>query len=493
MADCIIKIKENRERLGKLVLVSGDFNVLHPGHIRLLRFAKDCGDTLVVVVNGDKKITQENYHDQEHRLAVISSIACVDFSFASDEPIEQIIELLRPDIIVKGREHEHRYNPEQAAISHYGGKLVFSSGDTLQRTTSVFSYEQLPVIDVKKIKAFMVSHDIEMKDILDILQKFKQLNVAVVGDTIVDEYMQCNAVGMSQEDPTIVVTPDESKLFLGGAGITSAHTKALGAQAVSFLTIVGDDNLAKFALEKATDYQVKIHLFTDDTRPTTKKKRYRVGNKTLLRVNDFKEHDISAELQESILSKVSNIIGSIDLLVLSDFNYGVLPQPLVEKLISLCRQNGVFVAADSQTSSQVGDISRFQHVDLVTPTEREIRVALNNNRDGLIILTEKLHQKINCGNIVVTLADEGALLHIADKDIQGKWHNDKIPALASNPKDPAGAGDCLLAATAMSMRCGANLKLATLIGSIAAACQVSTVGNIPLDVNRLIEAIEPLG
>ncbi len=484
---------KKRDSLGKLILVTGDFNILHPGHIRLLRFAKECGDVLVVAVNSDDTLPNTQYNNQEDRSDVVSSLSFVDYCFINALPTTELIEKLQPKAMVKGREHEGKFNAEKLALEKFGGKLIFSSGYTFQKSSSVFQHENSqPLLNVNKVASYIKSHNINREAISEIIENFSQLNVLVIGDTIIDEYMQCNAVGMSQEDPTIVVTPDEKKLFLGGAGITSAHAKSLGAKNVSFYTVLGDDEAGEYAQEKISEYQLSANTFQDDTRPTTQKRRYRVGNKTLLRVNDFRDHDIGVDIQEAILEKLVAEIDNTDLVIFSDFNYGVLPQSLVDAIVELCNDKKVMIAADSQTSSQVGDISRFRNVDLITPTEREVRVALNNTRDGLVILTEKLHQKMQCHNIIVTLADEGALLHVTDSGKIRSWTNDKIPALAANVVDPAGAGDCMLASTAMALASGGDLWLSSLIGSVAAACQVSKVGNQPLSFQELQQAFDQL-
>jgi len=490
MAQILDELIGKRKALGKLVLVTGDFNVLHPGHIRLLRFAKECGDTLVVSVNNDASLIQENYYSEQHRFDVVASLAFVDYCFINHNSIEELIRQIKPDTMVKGREHENKHNPELTVLKESGGKLIFSSGDTFQKSSSVFQENFLsPLLHINKVNEFATRHSITRSAVEQLMAKFESLSVMVIGDTIIDEYMQCNAVGMSQEDPTIVVTPDENKRFLGGAGITAAHAKSLGAKQVSFFTVLGEDTPAVFAQEKLQEYHLHAKVFKDDTRPTTKKRRYRVGNKTLLRVNEFREHDISIDIQEAIFNQFKEEVKQTNLVIFSDFNYGVLPQPLVDRIVSYCNENNVMVAADSQTSSQVGDISRFKNVDLITPTEREVRVALNNTKDGLVTLSEKLQGKMNCPNIIVTLADEGVVLHVVDPESPDRWSNDKIPALASNVLDPAGAGDCLLASSAMTLVCGGDLWVASLIGSVAAACQVSRVGNQPIAYQELKNAV----
>jgi rfaE bifunctional protein kinase chain/domain len=483
-------VVKDRGKLGELVLVSGDFNILHPGHIRLLRFAKECGDYLVVAVNADILIKNPNYNNESHRADMVSSLDFVDYCFISELEIHELICTVKPAIVVKGKEFEGKSNPEETALANFRGKLIFSSGYTFQKSTSIFSeHNNNTNINVEKIRRYMAHHRIDRKRIESILDKIINLNVVVIGDSIVDEYLQCNAIGMSQEDPTIVVTPDEEMLFLGGAAITAGHAKGLGAKAVSFYSVLGTDDESKFAKKKLNDYQLKSMIFSDSTRPTTKKRRYRVENKTLLRVNTFRDHDISLELQDLIFDRLARNINQASLVILSDFNYGALPQSLVNKIISMCKEKEIFIAADSQTSSQVGDISRFSGVDLIMPTERELRISSNNNRDGLVVLAEKLRQQMDCTNIVITLADEGALLHLGNGI---SWENDKIAALATNALDPSGAGDCMLSATAMSLACGADLWLATLIGSVAAACQVSKVGNQPLHLSELRSNLDQL-
>jgi rfaE bifunctional protein kinase chain/domain len=239
---------------------------------------------------------------------------------------------------------------------------------------------------------------------------------------------------------------------------------------------------------RLNEYCVKPFVYDDDTRPTILKTRYRVGNKTLLRVNEVRSHDISESLQTSIADDLKSAIQCADVVLFSDFNYGMLPQTLVDEITAFATNKGVILGADSQTSSQVGDISRFKNMHLITPTEREIRVALKNDKDGLVVLAQKLTKEATCRNLMVTLAEEGILVH--NPINESYWENDRVKALAANLVDPAGAGDCLFAASAIAMAAGANIWEASFIGSVAAACQVSNIGNQPIDAKRFNRAIE---
>jgi rfaE bifunctional protein kinase chain/domain len=470
---------------GRLVFVHGNFNIVHPGHLRLLRFASECGDFLAVGVLADQ-VASNAILSQDERLDGIAAISWVNHAFMLDEPPEAFIARLRPDVVVKGSEHKKAQNPELPVLEAYGGQLLFGSGDTSFSSLDLIRREKQFVNHSSIIKptAFMKRHGFSEVELRAVLDRMPALKVCVIGDTIVDEYVQCDPLGMSQEDPTIVVTPIMTDKFVGGAGIVAAHARSLGAGTVDFVSVVGDDDAGLYASEKLAGYGLNAHLLTDDSRPTTLKQRYRVGNKTLLRVSHLRQHKISETLQQRALQRIRPIIAKADLVIFSDFNYGVLTQALVDEIAAECRKRGIMMVADSQSSSQVGDVSRFKGATLLTPTEREARLALGNYEDGLVVIAEKLREKADAENIVITLGAEGILAH-AKVTQKGQWLTDRLEALNTAPKDPAGAGDSLLVCTAMSMALGHSIWESLYLGSLAAACQVGRIGNMPLTADEL--------
>lgn len=475
----------------RVILVLGEFDLLHPGHIRLLKFAKECGDQLIVGVNDADNYPIIHRMDVNHRLEVVQSIDCVDFAFINKASSVNAIEQIKPWAVVKGYEFEQLDNPELAALNVYGGQLIFGSGELLSTKPSLFTQfeNKQSTIDFTELKPYALRHRIFEDDINVFLNKIEELSVVVLGEVIVDEYVQGTAIGMSQEDPTIVMTPTENNLFLGGAAITASHVKAIGAKKVDFISIVGEDDTAEFIKDKCEEYQINATLFKDYSRPSPLKTRYRVGNKTLLRVNELRQHKISQDLQKQVFNQIKILINTADILIFSDFNYGMLPQSLVCKICNLCQQHNVVMVADSQTSSQLGDISRFNDMLLVTPTEREVRVALNNNDDGLVVLANKLYQKSKAKNIAITLGDEGVFIHLPIPN-KNTWENDRIPALNNNAIDPAGGGDCFLATSSLMLVVGASPWHAYYTASIASACQVERVGNRPLKQAKLKQLVQ---
>ena len=236
------------------------------------------------------------------------------------------------------------------------------------------------------------------------------------------------------------------------------------------------------------DANVETHLFVDDSRPTTLKQRFRCKGKSLLRVSHLHQGAISVDLQVRLFAAIDAVLADTDVLVFSDFNYGCLPQALVAQIVESAKRRGVLLAADSQSSSQVGDISRFRGMDLLTPTEREARIATRNHEDGLVVLAETLRQQSDAQNILLKLGDEGLLIHVGNSK-RGDWLTDRVGALNSAPKDVAGAGDSLLITSALTLSSGGSIWEAACLGSLAAAVQVGRVGNKPIQTQELLQEL----
>ena len=280
---------------------------------------------------------------------------------------------------------------------------------------------------------------------------------------------------MSQEDPTIVVTPVQSQRFTGGAGIVAGHVAGLGGKA-SFLSITGDDDTAQAAAQSLDAMSVAHELVRDTTRPTILKQRFRAAGKTLLRVSHLRAHDAGEEYAAQVLQAVEARLATTDVLIFSDFNYGCLPQTLVDAVAQRCREMRVPFVADSQASSQVGDVSRYKGAAMISATEREVRLAVNDFKSSIQNVANVLLDRSQAGFLIVKLGAEGLLVVTPEP----RYSTSSLPALNPNPLDVAGAGDALLAAASLALSVGASPWECAYLGSVAAGLQVARVGNVPL-------------
>lgn len=468
-------------------LVFGVFNTLHLGHLRFLKFASEQADELVVCLLSTDITELATLTDSE-RMEALRIMPFIDRILLVRGDKNALIEELRPAVIVKGKEYENQVNDEQEICDRLGIRLVFGSGEPISSpvTDELPRASGIPLYLDERVFSYIRRHNLNALDYNSLLFGFSQLRVLVIGDVIVDEYVDCDAVGLSREDPTIVVNPQKKSVFLGGAGIVAAHAAGLGAK-VTFSSVLGNDVSGDFTVNTCEKMNIDTIFFRDPSRPTTTKRRYRAGTKTLLRVNEFRQHDIEKPLRRKFFDKILRRLSETDMIVFSDFNYGFLCSELLEKIIDAAREKSIPMFGDSQSSSQVGDLGKFHHMELVTPTEHEARLTIQNNRDGLIAISESLGNTLDAKNIFITLGKDGVLIR---KRVKARhWDTDELPALNPAPIDVAGAGDAMLITAALSLGAGASIWEAAFLGSVASACQVSRVGNIALERAKLEELL----
>ncbi len=470
----------------KLVFVAGNFNIVHPGHLRLINFAKSCGELLVVgLFTDDSPGVIVGFDDRREGLMSLESVDQVVNLGPND--LLDFINALRPEVMVKGKEHEFADNPERNIVLAYGGHFIFSAGEATFSSRDLIRREISNPFStpLRSDDGFLTRHSSSRAQLTERLQAFAGRKVCVLGDLILDEYVYCDPLGMSQEDPTIVVTPIESRVFVGGAGIVAAHLVGLGAK-TTYLTVVGQDAMAAKAASFLSDFGVDHHFLVDSSRPTTLKQRFRASNKTLLRVSHLRSHDIEKEHQLEMLQRFSATLADVEGVVFSDFNYGCLPPTFVEQAIRLCRERDVPFFADSQASSQESDVSRFPHADFLSATEREARLAMNDFRSGLQYIANSLLETSQASGLLLKLGAEG-LLALCSKPALS---TDEIAAFNPNPLDVAGAGDAMLAAATLVRLAGGSIWEAAYLGSVAAAVQVSRMGNLPLSLSELKSTVD---
>ena len=184
---------------------------------------------------------------------------------------------------------------------------------------------------------------------------------------------------------------------------------------------------------------------------------------------------MDVKLAQHMVDAIVAKLDDIDVLLFSDFNYGCLPQAVIDPVIVEARKRDVYVAAESQASSQMSDISRIKHM------------ALGDSDSGLASLVQKLQEKADARNVFITLGAEGLLIYA---HALGESGTDRLPAFTTDPRDVSGAGDCLFTITSMALRAGMSIWEAAYLGSLAAACQASRIGNTPLtwqDMQREIK------
>ena len=174
-----------------------------------------------------------------------------------------------------------------------------------------------------------------------------------------------------------------------------------------FLSVLGVDDTAKIIKEKINNQGITSHFIEDPSRPTTFKKRYLVENQKLFRVSRLSDNLIEEDVENQIIEKLEEITSDINGIIISDFVYGVITEKIIEKILILAEKYKFKIFGDLQCSSQVGLVTKFKNFNLISPNEKEARIALQDKDSGLEAVSMKLLEITKSDNLVMKLGPEG--------------------------------------------------------------------------------------
>ncbi len=485
-------ISVNELNTDNIVLCYGHFDLIHPGHLRYLQYAKTLANNLVVALMSDKELNGENQKSylEDERAESVANLQIVDHVIVlnNELTLDCLIDIVKPKVLVLGKEFEQNQSEQinlavNAVKNH--GKVVFHAGETHYFNANLLfkNVADIEVNSKNQLNKICKNYKITLRDIQKKLSNFSNSELVVIGDTIVDNYVACDAIGMSAEAPVLVVKELENREFIGGAAIVASHVAALGAKC-HYISVVGEDDQSNMVSKSLIGQNIGIDLIVDESRPTTYKTRYMVENQKLFRVSRIKDHKISAEIEQKIIDKLTVLAPNIDGILVSDFVYGVVTQNVLNTISNLSKQFDIKLYGDLQCSSQIGKVSKFNGFDLITPTEKESRIALDDDESGIEWVATTLLKNTNSKNMLMKLGSDGFIAY--SKNLIDRQD---FPALSVNPVDVTGAGDSLFAVMSVSLSSGANLIEASVIGTCMASLAVKDIGNTPITNDRLNQYI----
>ena len=489
----IIKLGEfSQKDEDKVVLCHGHFNVIHPGHIRYLDYARQQGTKLVVSIQGGTSFLgaeRKHHFSETERAAGVASLQAVDqVVLLGESTLDDLIGVLNPSVLVLGKEFEsERYFEVSNAIklqNKLGKSVLFHAGETHYASSDLLR-ENLPDLYEQNINLFNQAcnqQKLKLDELLECIDKFKNASLLVIGDTIVDQYVACDALGMSAEAPVVVVRELDSREYAGGAAVVAMHAKLLGAEC-RYLSVVGQDKNASIVEQQLERLKVEHVLVEDNSRPTTFKIRYLVNNQKMFRVSRMKEHSLPRQVEDQIIKELKNMASQVQGILISDFVYGVITPGILKTITELSAKHKLLVFGDLQCSSQVGNVSKFKNFDLICPTERESRIALGAQDEGVEWVANSLMEQTKTRNLVMKLGGEGFIAY--ESHGEGFINRQHFPSLSINPVDVAGAGDSLLSALSVGLCSGATLMQSSAIGAGMASIAVQQLGNIPVSYQQL--------
>ncbi|MHC4698303.1 MAG: PfkB family carbohydrate kinase [Planctomycetota bacterium] len=496
LSELLSAISEARAAGKTVVQCHGCFDIVHPGHIRYLEFARQQGDVLVVSLTGDFDVSkgdQRPYIPQELRAENLAALMFVDYVYIDPTPTaEEVLAAVRPDVYVKGREYEHSsdagFLAEKSVVESYGGRIIFSSGEIVFSSSELIERMGVrPEAESHRLNLACRRYHVTNDSIEQTLSRFRDLHVLVMGDVVIDRYVLCDALGIASESPMISLVERDEHSYVGGAGIVARHAAALGAHAF-LLSAGGDDEQTRTVCDVLEAEGVQAHLIK--SRPTiVEKTRFLAEDSKLFKVDRGQRLplDTVAERRAALILEQQSKIA--DAVIFCDFGYGMVTDGLLGRALPTLRQNVRVLTAD--VSGGRASLFGFRHVDLLCPTEREVRTMLNDYSSGLSAIAWQIMDQTQARHLIITLEKRGMVVfeRASQKRGSAEWSgrlkSEQLPSFADHALDRLGCGDAFLAAATLSLAAGDDLMQAAYLGNAAAALELSMLGNRPIEVDTL--------
>jgi rfaE bifunctional protein kinase chain/domain len=475
-------------RQEKVIMCHGVFDVVHPGHVRHLLYAKSKAPVLIASITADRHITKGTHRPhvpQDLRAVNLAAFEMIDYVLidANATPIENL-KIIRPDYLAKGYEYSANGPPpatteEAETVRAYGGDILFTPGDIVYSSTQLLKVTA-PSLKLEKLQVVMERNGVGFDALRRTLDQLAMHSIHVVGDTIVDSYTHCAMIGGQTKTPTMSVLFERKTDFIGGAAIVAKHCRAAGAE-VTFTTVLGDDEHRDFVVDDLTRSGVEVNATIDGSRPTVNKNAIVAGGYRLLKIDTLDNNSISDTILETMTHSVRDIPAQA--VIYSDFRHGIFNRRTIPAFVRSIPE-GAYRVADSQVASRWGNITDFKGFDLITPNEREARFALGDQDSGIRPLSSDLYDEAQCRLLILKLGERGVLTCTsADHESLDSFF--VMDSFVEDLVDPVGAGDALLAYATLTMLASRNETQATILGTIAAACGCEMDGNVPITPDQV--------
>lgn len=484
----------NKSKGKKIVHCHGVFDLLHIGHIKHFSEAKKLGDILIVSITPDQYVNKgpgRPAFTTSLRLQALEALESVDYVVANEWPsAEEIIKIIKPDFYCKGPDYKDHSDDltgkiadEEDAVNFVGGKIyytddiTFSSSSLLNKYGDLYSQEHEAFIRELGKKHSYESIESKVSDL-------KKLKVLIIGETIIDQYVFCEALGKSGKEPVLVLRDMETQEYLGGSLAIARHLSGF-CNHVSVLSFLGEDNEYKDFIEQNIDENINLNFLNKIKSPTILKRRFvdNIDRKKILGVYSINDNNLSETEESNFIKSIEKLSKEHDLIIVSDYGHGII----TPKIANYISESKKFISLNAQVNAaNIGThtIRKYHDIDCLIINATELKHEMRQRDGDIEKLAIELKEAINANYISVTKGRDGAFLLNENKLPVN------CPGFANEVVDKIGSGDALLALLSVCLYCKIENDLSLFISSIAAAQSVESIGNSsPVNKIKLLKTI----
>ena len=326
------------------------------------------------------------------------------------------------------------------------------------------------------------------QDMKELFEKFKSLNILVIGDIMIDKYVWGKVDRISPEAPVPIVRVHKHENRLGGAANVALNVQSLGANPI-ICAIVGEDHEGQELKSLMEEHGLNsFGILALANRLTTVKTRVIAHNQQIVRIDSESEQLIDPDQTRDILEKIKEIINSkaIDAIIFEDYDKGLLHKDLIENVVELANQKGILTVVDPKKNN----FPHYKNVSLYKPNLKELAEGLNISIDPqqlaeVEVAVARLAEEQQLNAVLLTLSEHGAYILCPD----GKK---LIPAHVRDIADVSGAGDTVIATATLCLAAGMSFFKTAELANLAGGLVCEHAGVVPIGKEELLREAEKL-
>ncbi len=508
-----------RERGQRLVQCHGCFDIVHPGHIRHLRWARAQGDALLVTITADQGVNKgvgRPLIPHDLRAENLASLDMVDAVHVVEAPTaEGILRAVQPDVYVKGREYQSNEDPrfaaEREAVEAHGGRVVFSSGDIVFSSSALIAAIEGgrdTGVDAPTGTLAQLLRQPGLRDegIARALEAARGRRVLVLGESVEEVYRVCQAPQMASREPVMTLRPAGERRFDGGAAGVAIQLAAMGLRPL-LVTAPPAGKPGELLAERLRGSRVALSPLPPTAEPMVIE-HFVAGVQKLMTVDHARPMATDRALPEAVASVVADRASGADAVCVADQGLGLLAGPVARKLSELLKERRCVLTTSAQARS--ANPLSIRHADLLYAAEADLHRAVGNPSGSLTASAWSAMDAAQAGAALVGLGAEGLLaFDRLDEAIDSgdgwptRVRAQPVPSLAPLPLDSCGASAAALAAAtaglvgarAAGLEPDVHVCVAAVLAAVAEADAISrpgmalvTHGSMRTAVDRLSRA-----
>ena len=372
---------------------------------------------------------------------------------------------------------------EKLAVKSVGGKIEYSNEQTFSSSSLLNKYSDLLSINQKfyisKIKKKFSYQTISKK-----IESFKDIKVLIIGESIIDEYVFCEALGKSGKEPVLIFKDFGREQYLGGVLAISRHLSSF-CKKISVLSLIGNKDEELSFIKKNIEKNIQLNFLKKKNSPTIIKKRFidRVDNKKIFGIYKLNDDNLNSNEEKKIIQKLKKLYTKFDLIIVADYGHGMIT-PKIAKFISNQKKFLGLNAQINSTNIGLHNTDKYSKVDNLVINASELKFEMNQREGDLFKLAKTFKNKKKIKSLSVTQGKLGAFSISKKNKI---W---TCPAFANDPVDKIGAGDAFLSMQSLCQFKKLSEELSLFISSIAAGKSANTIGNkIPVYKSDILKTI----